>query len=198
MKQPDSGILLLVASSLTLAALGCEPGGVGDPCVPEDEYRPAFSNYGLDEVNIESRSFQCETRLCLVNHFQGRVTCPYGQTQDEANNSPRCFVPGHKGEPDEKIEVAVAAQLEARQDERSVYCSCRCAGPDQNARYCQCPDGYNCTKLVDDLGLGRGQLAGSYCVRSGTAYDTQKKPPLTECRWSPGADAPEVPCEEND
>jgi hypothetical protein len=181
MKQRNSGILFLVAASLTLAALGCEPGGVGDPCVPEDEYRPQFSNYGLDEVNIESRSFQCETRLCLVNHFQGRVTCTYGQTQAEAESAqPRCFTPGHKDDPNFRIQVAVAPQLQTRQAEAAVYCSCRCAGPDQNARYCECPDGYNCTKLVDDLGLGRGQLAGSYCVRSGTAYDAQKKV-LIEC-----------------
>ncbi|MBN1607555.1 MAG: hypothetical protein JW940_13040 [Polyangiaceae bacterium] len=190
MKQRDSGISLLVASALTLAALGCEPGGVGDPCTPEDEYREGFSNYGLDEVNIESRSFQCETRLCLVNHFQGRVSCPYGQTQDQANNAPRCWVPGKVGE--KKIEVAVAPQLEARQDEVAVYCSCRCAGPDPNAHYCDCPDGYSCTKLVDDLGLGRGQLAGSYCVRSGTAYDVQRKPPLTECNEAT------APCQVNE
>jgi hypothetical protein len=161
--------------------------------VPEDEYRPKFSNYGLDEVNIESRSFQCETRLCLVNHFQGRVTCPYGQSQAQADSAdPQCFVPGHKGDLKYKIEVAVAAQLQTRQDEEAVYCSCRCAGPDQNAHYCECPDGYNCTKLVDDLGLGRGQLAGSYCVRSGTTYDLQKKPQIIECNEAT------APCQEND
>jgi hypothetical protein len=183
MKQRDSGILLLVASALTFAALGCEPGGVGDPCVPEDEYRPGFSNYGLDEVNIESRSFQCETRLCLVNHFQGRVTCPYGQTAEEAKlASTPCKVPGTVN----PITVAVSPQLQKRQDEKAVYCSCRCGGPDQNARYCQCPDGYGCRKLVDDLGLGRGQLAGSYCVRNGTEYDSQSKPDLTECNKANG------------
>jgi ankyrin repeat protein len=31
-------------------------------------------------VNVESRSFQCETRLCLAANFQGRVSCPYGQS----------------------------------------------------------------------------------------------------------------------
>ena len=68
-----------VAALLGLAALGCEPGGVGDPCTPEDEYEPSFSGFAQTEVNVESRSFQCETRLCLVNHFKGRVSCPYGQ-----------------------------------------------------------------------------------------------------------------------
>jgi hypothetical protein len=66
--------------SMSLVASGCEGAGVGDPCVPEDEYEAFFSGYALTEVNIESRSFQCETRVCLVNHFQGRVSCPYGQS----------------------------------------------------------------------------------------------------------------------
>ena len=75
------------------ATTGCEPGGIGDPCIPEDEYRSGFSGYSKDEVNVESRSFQCETRVCLVNKFQGRVSCKYGQdmpnggcrTPDESN-----------------------------------------------------------------------------------------------------------------
>jgi hypothetical protein len=59
--------------------LACQSGGVGDPCIPEDEYNPQFAGYKVTEENIESRSFQCQTRICLVNHFQGRVSCPYGQ-----------------------------------------------------------------------------------------------------------------------
>src|SRR5688500_18171155 len=73
---------LLLAATLGLSALGCEGGGVGDPCVPEDEYRQDFNGYAMAEVNVESKSFQCETRVCIVNHFQGRVSCPYGQKDD--------------------------------------------------------------------------------------------------------------------
>src|ERR1700684_4367926 len=60
---------------------GCSQTGVGDPCVPEQEYDPTFLGFSAGEVNVESKSFDCETRLCLANHFQGRVTCPYGQTK---------------------------------------------------------------------------------------------------------------------
>jgi hypothetical protein len=59
---------------------GCSQTGVGDPCVPEQEYDPTFRQFTIGEVNVESKSFDCQTRLCLANHFQGRVTCPYGQT----------------------------------------------------------------------------------------------------------------------
>ncbi|HEV8550041.1 MAG TPA: hypothetical protein VGQ57_13450 [Polyangiaceae bacterium] len=205
--------LLLVAGSLALSALGCQSGGVGDPCIPEDEYQQTFNGYGLTEVNIESKSFQCETRVCLVNHFEGRVSCPYGQAEadltDDSGGSPvppatsgglppsdpkRCRIPGTDGKHcvannqyvpgsdsgvcpagatnADQIKVTVASQLLARNSQDTVYCSCRCKGPDPEARYCECPSGYECSELVRELGLpGKSQLAGSYCIKAGTLYD---------------------------
>jgi hypothetical protein len=77
-------MLLVGAAGLALAPAylqGCAQTGVGDPCVPEQEYDPTFLGFAVGEVNVESKSFDCQTRLCLANHFQGRVTCPYGQTK---------------------------------------------------------------------------------------------------------------------
>jgi hypothetical protein len=74
------GLLALVSvGALSVAPIACQSGGVGDPCTPEDEYNTQFPGFKVSEENIESRSFQCSTRICLVNHFQGRVSCPYGQ-----------------------------------------------------------------------------------------------------------------------
>jgi hypothetical protein len=160
-----TGFSLLATALLSLFPLACQPGGVGDPCTPEDEYVDSFPGYAAKEVNVESKSFQCETRVCLVNHFQGRVSCKYGQTKDQGN----CALPG---DPTRKITVPVNPQLELRTADKAVYCSCRCDGEDKNARYCKCPSGYACDHLVDDLHLGGGQLAGSYCVRDGTQYST--------------------------
>jgi len=183
-----TGFSLLATALLGLFPLACQPGGVGDPCTPEDEYDRNFSGYNAKEVNVESKSFQCETRICLANHFQGRVSCKYGQNpptvtgmrpNEEAADA-RCFVPGSPGIPGKAILVAVDAQLVERQADRAVYCSCRCDGEDKNARYCKCPSGYACTHLVDDLHLGGGgQLAGSYCVRDGTGYSTTQSTPCT-------------------
>jgi hypothetical protein len=159
----------LAAIPLVLFALACESGGVGEPCVPEDEYQPDFSGFAVTEVNVESRSFQCETRICLVNHFQGRVSCPYGQTADAAMaGTGDCEIPGSS----DKIQVAVEAQYLYRKTSETVYCSCRCDGPQSNARYSECPSGYGCVKLVDEIGVDAGgQLAGSYCIKDGTTYD---------------------------
>jgi hypothetical protein len=178
-----------VALLLGLAALGCTPGGVGDPCTPEDEYQTSFNGFQVTETNVESRSFQCETRLCLVNHFQGRVSCRLGQASqlDPATNmplpageyNPKCSIPGTAvtaTPSQDNIDVKVPAQLVDRQTEKAVYCSCRCDGPDKNARYCECPEGFQCEKLVDNLKLtqGSGQLAGSYCIRAGSRYEPNK------------------------
>src|SRR5688572_2465366 len=92
------GLLGLLALGLVtvLGGMGCKQTGVGDPCVPEQEYDPTFSGFVVDQVNVESKSYQCETRLCLVNHFQGRVSCPYGQDNGGAapSGASACTVPG--------------------------------------------------------------------------------------------------------
>lgn len=171
-------------------SLGCTPGGIGDPCIPEDEYEAGFAGYGLEEVNVEAMSFQCETRLCLVNHFRGRVTCPYGQNAELAASSAagnqddpgqlKCKVPDGKGK--NFVTVEVQPQLTKRQASNSVYCSCRCAGPDKTAKYCKCPSGYTCTLLNEiPLGSGSSQLLGSYCVRNGTAYNKGSDSTSTAC-----------------
>src|SRR5215472_14367314 len=78
-------ILASVAVVAVLSGTGCQSSGVGDPCTPEAEYNPSFLGFNVQEVNTESESFQCLTRLCLVNHFQGRVSCPYGQNANGTN-----------------------------------------------------------------------------------------------------------------
>jgi hypothetical protein len=167
--------LLLVAASF---ALGCESGGVGDPCIPEDEFDPEFPGFSLGEVNVESRSYQCETRVCLVNKFQGRVSCPYGSNGTPpdpnatatVNHNYPCEVPAFGGYTTSPVEP----QRTERPPELAVYCSCRCAGDDPNARYCECPSGFECSEVVANRGQGASELAGSYCIRSGSDVDPNR------------------------
>lgn len=174
-RRSSNLLLLLLASLAGIASSACQSGGVGDPCIPEDEYVASFPGYQATEVNVESQSFQCETRVCLVANFRGRVSCPYGQATANAN---QCFLPGaSKAQPDPSLAVTavVSPQLLERRPEQAVYCSCRCDGPDPAARYCQCPSGFTCQKLVQDIGKGKAQLAGSYCIKEGTEVtDIQK------------------------
>jgi len=71
-------------TGIGFAPSSCQSGGIGDPCTPEDEYLGTFPGFQVTQENIESRSFQCESRICLVNHFQGRVSCPLGQPKKTA------------------------------------------------------------------------------------------------------------------
>jgi hypothetical protein len=168
--------------SLMSASVACESGGVGAPCTPEDEFFDTFSGFSLGEVNVESRSFQCETRVCLVNKFQGRVSCPYGtngsmpdpDAPPTVSHTRMCEIPTFGG----NVAVPVAPQRLERRPERAVYCSCRCNGVDPNARYCECPSGFECAEIVVNQDPDQdAQLAGSYCVKSGTNVDTATIPP---------------------
>jgi hypothetical protein len=86
------GLLALVSvGALGVLPVACQSGGVGDPCTPEDEFNTQFPGFKIELENIESRSFQCATRICLVNHFQGRVSCPGGQP------APTQCIPANKG-----------------------------------------------------------------------------------------------------
>jgi hypothetical protein len=68
------------------------------------------------------------------------------------------------------VHSVVKPQLLDRRADDAVYCSCRCAGNDASARYCECPSGFSCSRVVPDFALGNDQLPGSYCVRAGSEY----------------------------
>jgi hypothetical protein len=176
-----------------LVGQGCKQGGIGDPCIPEQEYDPTFSGFSFKEVNVESKSFQCVTRVCLVNHFRGRVSCPKGQNeQGSGGDGAGCKVPGTDAKVFGPVEDAtqdnaqpanptrgkcVAPQCNERKAADTVYCSCRCAdaqGRTDNGNYCTCPDAFKCEALVASTGSGNEGLTGSYCIKVGTAYDQNK------------------------
>lgn len=181
---------LVLLSTPAFLSTSCEAGGVGDPCVPEEEFERDFSGFSRSEVNFESGSLQCRTRTCLVNHFQGRVSCPFGQAEDALDLPPndprRCRLPGLGGDDEsEAVVVPVDAWTVDRAPEQAVYCSCRCAGPDKGARYCECPSGYVCADLAQEYVANRRELTGSYCVKDGTVYDPTRTRSAT-CAEKPG------------
>lgn len=182
----NRSILAFIAAGAVvglLTAPGCKATGIGDPCIPEQEYTDTFNGFDEGQVNVESKSFQCQTRLCLVNHFKGRVSCQYGQ--DSNGNAPTmaaaCTVPGDKLHPitgnpaDKRKGKTVAAQCTDRTADKAVYCSCRCANvdnkTDDGGNYCACPDGFTCEQLVSSIGGSNEGLTGGYCIKAGTKYD---------------------------
>ncbi len=136
----------IVSALFAIGAIGagaalpasCQTGGIGDPCTPEDEYRGQFAGFQLTQENIESRSFQCESRICLVNFFQGRVSCPAGQSpKDPCTGNGDCT-----GEGEECVESAVSADPCTSDDEcNGTTCNkdgfCECTND-------SCAEGYTC------------------------------------------------------
>jgi hypothetical protein len=303
-------------AAIGLLPIGCQSGGVGDPCTPEDEVSFRFSGFKESEDIIESRSFQCATRICLVNHFQGRVSCPLGQPspkdaqglegctpkrdskgnyvdgqgscgadpnepkvvqhcvqagsfspscdltngQDAANKfcaglgaggkcnpagfcecqtdadcafitsavvscdvkshqcvSYACHTPGdcqdasltpdkNKGKAcclpgtDTPVTTAVCGQCKGqsgkatRDAQNAVYCSCRCGvadgqPDDPNFNFCTCPDGFECSEIRRNVGLGDEKITGKYCILAGTQYDSNKDQcGLVDGHWASGSD----------
>jgi hypothetical protein len=149
---------------------------LGESCLPPDELLGDFMGYSVSDVSVVKGTTECASNVCLVNHFQGRVSCPYGQTDQETLNDPQCFVPGTNL----AVTVAVDAQLTQRRAEDAVICSCRCDGPGPG-EFCECPGGMECAPLIDEIGLpGSESLAGSYCVPAGTVYDPVRPPVGTD------------------
>jgi hypothetical protein len=137
---------------------------VGDACTPGDEAQPGFFGFGADEVSVEGVNPDCGRGVCLINHFQGRVSCPYGQA-DPAD--PQCFLANGIT----PVSVPISPQLTNRRAELAVTCSCRCDGPDEGP-FCTCPSGSKCTSIVPDIGFPEGKsIAGSYCVAPEAVYD---------------------------
>jgi hypothetical protein len=132
--------------------------------------RTTFPGYDVAEVNLTDGAPECGSNLCIANHFQGLPSCPYGQLAGAGD----CFVAGQ----DQAVSVSVEPQLVERQAALASVCSCRCDGPGPGP-FCACAETMQCEHLVEDLGLGSPDLAGSYCIPKGTAYDGLA--PKTEC-----------------
>ena len=149
---------------------------LGAPCLMGDEYLPTFNGYAVTEVTVDNQSSACDSGVCISNHFQGRVSCPYGQDQDQLAE-PQCFLPGSN----DPVTVPVDSQFLAMPAAERVVCSCRCDGPGPGP-FCACPDSMECSPLIQELGLpGNDSVAGSYCIPKGTAYDPLDAVPASTC-----------------
>lgn len=166
-----------VSDAAAIARLTCGDSGaglggpVGTPCTMDLEKDPAFGGSSATEVSLEScASSASGAPVCLGYHFQGRVTCPYGQSAQglAPTGAHPCETP--TGQP---VVRAVQAQCVDRPAASAVFWSCRCANPagrtDDGDSYCTCPSGTQCTQTV--ASLGSDPTAGAYCIPRAADYD---------------------------
>jgi hypothetical protein len=165
------------ASSTTIS----ETSGplVGTACTPSEELSPSFAGFDYHEVTLDEDNAACGGGLCLVNHFQGLTTCPYGQSKNgssPAAGASACTLPdgGALVLPDAgALGQTVYPWCADRMAASTVSCSCRCqnalGGTDDGASYCTCPSGYMCSQVVPAIDPGDPR-AGGYCIKNGLAY----------------------------
>jgi hypothetical protein len=156
---------------------GGESVPVGAPCITSNDLSPNWPGFSSALIAIDTHNPGCGGLPCIRNHFQGLLTCPYGQTADGGpppGADAGCVVPGTSTpvRPDlPDHDESVLPWCVSRPPGVTVICSCRCADAegktdDDAGPYCTCPTGFSCTPLDPE-----GPAAGSYCIPTGSAYD---------------------------
>ncbi|MDP9149551.1 MAG: hypothetical protein M3O36_06380 [Myxococcota bacterium] len=134
---------------------------IGSACRMYLEDDPSFAGFNLNEFTVESEAGQpLGAPVCLAYNFQGRVSCPYGQSFTNAGLT-ACTTPN--GQP---VTVEVAPQCVNRPGAVAVVWSCKCAAgsePADGGSYCACPSGTSCTSAGPK---------GSYCLSPGALANT--------------------------
>lgn len=138
-KRLAAPALLLSCGGQTDDDLFVPPFQIGEICVPADENSPRFSGFALNETLVESEDPAWDTDVCVVRSFQGRVTCPYGQTSGETH----CLTSLDAA----PITVPVAPQLLSRPPQLASIRSCPCAGPGPGP-FCACPSDMQCSEVL--------------------------------------------------
>jgi hypothetical protein len=182
-----------VFTLLALLALGCSGNGsdnsvsksspsasVGAPCVPYDETIADYTYGKLYGIDLAFDSLRCGEDFCVQHDFQGRVSCPYGQTAEDiqslpANDPARCRVTDASGNvTDQPVMVPVLPQFVDRRAEKFVYCGCACSGTDNTAQYCTCPEGMQCQSVIPFRAIN------GVCVRT-DSLNASKTPATVTC-----------------
>jgi hypothetical protein len=144
---------------------------IGAQCTPSEESSSTFDGFTTADAVLDANNPGCGGGACLVNHFQGLTSCPYGQSAQGAPPAGQKACAAGSGQP---VSGAVEPWCVDRQPSAAVYCSCRCANADgrtdDGATYCDCPGSFTCTQVFSSLGPG-DTTSGAYCIEDGTQFD---------------------------
>lgn len=156
-----------LVACLSIAAVcwaGCKEAMVGAPCVPETDKGEFNVNLDGATYSIETRSVQCETRICLTKtEVNGQAT------NTDKNACESCI---NDAEHNEEATGACEDECETTQLKYS-FCSCRCrdsegntfqTNPDKYDYLCECPPNTQCEKVIEAIEGTSEKIWGSYCI----------------------------------
>jgi hypothetical protein len=146
---------------------------IGTPCLPSQESSATFDGFSNEEVSL---NFSSTTRsgepMCVVDHFRGLVTCPYGQS---ATGQPPAGASACTATGGQLVVGMVEPQCVDRPASEVVVWSCRCANfqnqTDDGYTYCTCPSNTVCTQIASPLGASEDDFSGAYCVLPAALFD---------------------------
>ncbi|HTB74012.1 MAG TPA: hypothetical protein VK762_12245 [Polyangiaceae bacterium] len=144
-------------------AKNSDEASIGAPCLPLRESNPSFDGFLSAETGLDPAP--SGTATCLIYHFEGLVTCPYGQ--NAAGQAPACAAPctTSTGQP---VSGKVTPQCSARPASQTVVWSCRCANAqgmtNDGDDYCTCPSDTTCTQVIPSIGAAEDDVSGAYCL----------------------------------
>jgi hypothetical protein len=144
---------------------------IGAPCLPSSENSTTFSGFQNAEVILVG-NVPSGQPTCVVNHFRGLVTCPYGQSV--TGQAPACAAPCTTldGQP---VTGTVSPQCVDRKASEVVVWSCRCANAaghvNDGDSYCTCPASTVCAQLISSIGAAEDDVSGAYCLSPGSVLD---------------------------
>jgi hypothetical protein len=155
----------------SLMQIGCKEEMVGAPCVPETDRGDFSANLEGTTWSIETRSVQCDTRLCVTKTAPNPVA-------DEVIAA--CVAAaGASGGADagtgtaEEIMAACWESEGGAVQAKYSFCSCRCkdiaghtynTNPDKYDYLCECPPNTKCVDVLSDIEEAPDKVKGSYCV----------------------------------
>jgi hypothetical protein len=143
------GIAGAIAVLLTAAVvgIGCAEEMVGAPCTPETDKGDFNVALQGTTYSIETRSVQCETRICLTKTDQ--MFSPFDCKADPT--------------------IENCEDVQSKQS----FCSCRCkdgdghtyqSNPDKYDYLCECPPNTLCEEVLTKIEEAPVKIAGSYCI----------------------------------
>ena len=138
---------IAVIMTAAVVGIGCQEEMVGAPCTPETDKGDFNASIEGVTYSIETRSVQCETRICLTKTelIGSKVECQANPTMNNCEDVQTKF----------------------------SFCSCRCKDADDNTyqtnpdKYdylCECPPNTLCEKVLTGIEEAPEKVTGSYCI----------------------------------
>lgn len=167
-------LLKLIAMAASVGLLQCSSGGgegnVGSICLPTSESNFQFAGYSIKEESIVTNAPECGGGVCLVNHFQGRVSCPLGQEAPTPCSGPgdsscgfeqECVVAGRlKVDCDPDASGIGCGGFGGTCDAKTLTCICNQTADCPSGTFCDA-ETQQCTSFVCHGGSADCQVAGS-------------------------------------